>query len=205
VTRLAIGLLVAVALLVWTPDAGRRLGFLLSREEGAPGGDGSFSGWRERRPGPAPPSRGGQPALEPDPALVLDLVAAALSAGAPPEAALQLVGDAVGGSLGRSVTAVAAHLRLGSGWDRAWADAPEALTPLRRTLALAGTTGAPGAGLLRDAADDLRRRRDRQAQAEAARLGVRMVLPLGLCALPAFVAWAVVPVVLSLAGRLLGG
>jgi len=32
-----------------------------------------------------------------------------------------------------------------------------------------------------------------------------MVLPLGLCVLPAFVAWAVVPVVLSLAGRLLAG
>ena len=38
----------------------------------------------------------------------------------------------------------------------------------------------------------------------AARLGVRLVLPLGLCLLPAFVLLGIVPFVLSLGGRLLG-
>lgn len=79
------------------------------------------------------------------------------------------------------------------------------IAALRRALGLAVATGAPASGLLAETAADVRRRRHRQAQAAAARLGVRMVLPLGLCSLPAFVAWAVLPVVLSLAGQLLGG
>lgn len=39
---------------------------------------------------------------------------------------------------------------------------------------------------------------------DGARLGVRLVLPLGLCLLPAFVLLGIVPFVLSLGGRLLG-
>lgn len=140
-----------------------------------------------------------------EPALVLDLTAAALAAGAPPQTAMTVVGQAVGGPLGQALGDVAARLALGSSEALAWAAAPAELAPLRRTLDLASTTGAPAAALLQDAAGDLRRRRHREAEAEAARLGVRMVLPLGLCALPAFVLWAVVPVVLSLATRMLAG
>jgi Flp pilus assembly protein TadB len=140
----------------------------------------------------------------PDEALVLDLLAAALTAGTPPEHAMSAVASAVGGQAGHALDRVASRLRLGGAWDAAWADAPDTLDAVARALGLAVTTGAPTAELLRAAASDLRRRRHRQAQAAASRLAVRLVLPLGLCALPAFVAWAVVPVVLSLAGRVLG-
>jgi pilus assembly protein TadC len=44
----------------------------------------------------------------------------------------------------------------------------------------------------------LRRRRNREAEKRAAALGVRLVIPLGACALPAFVCLGVVPVLLSL-------
>jgi len=45
----------------------------------------------------------------------------------------------------------------------------------------------------------------RSAAREAAgRLGVRLVLPLGLCFLPAFILIGLVPVILSLAAGLLG-
>jgi Flp pilus assembly protein TadB len=138
-------------------------------------------------------------------ALVIELVAAALAAGAPPPQAMETVGIAVQGASGGSMCEIATRLRLGSEWDLAWRDAPRRLEPLRRTLLLASRTGAPASALLRDAAEDLRRRDSREAQAAAGRLGVRMVLPLGLCSLPAFVAWAVVPVVISLAGRVLEG
>lgn len=137
--------------------------------------------------------------------LLVDLVAAALAAGAPPVAALDVAGRAVGGREGEEVVRVAARLRLGSDWDGAWSGTSFDLEPLRRCLGLALGTGAPGAGLLRDTASELRRRRHRAAQLEASRLGVRLVLPLGLCALPAFLVLGVVPVVLSLASQVLAG
>jgi tight adherence protein B len=75
---------------------------------------------------------------------------------------------------------------------------------LRRCLLLSSSTGAPCAALLVDAAHALRRGRGRAAQAAAQRLGVRVVLPLGVCALPGFIAWGVVPVVLGLTSEVLG-
>ncbi|KAE8762071.1 secretion system protein, partial [Georgenia thermotolerans] len=63
---------------------------------------------------------------------------------------------------------------------------------------------APGP-LLRRAAEAVRADRQRQAQEAAARLGVRLVLPLGLCFLPAFVLLGIVPVVVAAGGGFLGG
>jgi pilus assembly protein TadC len=60
----------------------------------------------------------------------------------------------------------------------------------------------PPAGLLRDAAADLRRDALAQVEVATARLSVRLVLPLGLAFLPAFVLTTVVPVVLALADGL---
>jgi len=138
-------------------------------------------------------------------ALVLDLLAAALAAGAAPTAALAVVGDAVGGPQGADLRRVAARLVLGAEPDRAWAGAGPEHEALRRCLQLAQASGAPVAGLLREAAGEQRRAAHQEAVAAAARLGVRVVLPLGLCALPGFAALGVAPVVLGLAGSLLGG
>ena len=205
---LVVAALVLLAVLLGWPSAGARLG-RLSAAAGA-GGAGGHAGASvvllpvNGQTAAADVSRA-ESGRDVDTPLVLDLVAAALAAGAPPHRAMETVGIAVQGTIGRSMCEVAARLRLGSEWDSAWRDAPRRLEPLRRTLRLASRTGAPASALLRDAAEDLRRRHSREAQAAAGRLGVRMVLPLGLCSLPAFVAWAVVPVVISLAGRVLDG
>ncbi|SDQ17743.1 type II secretion system F family protein [Quadrisphaera sp. DSM 44207] len=138
-----------------------------------------------------------------DAALVLDLLAAAVQAGAPPVPALAVVGRAVGGSGGAALVRVADLLRLGAAEELAWAGAPGGCAAVRRCLHLAESTGAPVAALLTAAAGEVRRRRARAGQLAAARLGVRVVLPLGLCALPGFAALGVVPVVLGLAGAVL--
>lgn len=148
-------------------------------------------------PGRASDRRGAAPDIEP--ALVLELVAAALAAGAHPAAALSVAGDAVGGTEGAALRSVANRLHLGAGEVTAWRSGPRCGDPLRRALALSSRSGAPASELLRRAAAELRRARRREREAAAQRLGVRMVLPLGLCALPAFAAWGVVPVVLGLA------
>ncbi len=136
-------------------------------------------------------------------ALLLDLCAGALSAGLPAPTALQVAGQAAGGRLGRRCDLAGATLMLGADHEAAWADAPAELDPVRRTLQLVATAGVPGAPLLRGAAAAERTRTRLGQQERAQALGVRMVLPLGLCALPAFAAWGVVPVVLSLAGQVL--
>lgn len=180
-TPLLVSLLVLAAALVLSPDPARRL-------------------LAVARPRSQPP---GSVVGHSDVPLLVDLVAAALGAGATPVAALDIAGRAVGGHEGEEVVRVAARLRLGSDWAGAWTGTSAPLEPLQRCLGLALSVGAPGAGLLRATASELRRRRHRSAQLEASRLGVRLVLPLGLCALPAFLVLGVVPVVLSLATELL--
>jgi tight adherence protein B len=69
---------------------------------------------------------------------------------------------------------------------------------LRETLDLARRAGVPAAALLRAAADDVRDDVAADALAAAERLGVRLVLPLGTCVLPAFVLVGVVPVVVGI-------
>ena len=136
--------------------------------------------------------------------VVIDLVAAALACGLPPGEAVAAAVRAEGGSrpeLRRVVDA----MRLGADSDAAWARAGPAYEPLARTLRLADRTGASASAALRRAASDARAARRRRAQVAAHRLGVQLVLPLGLATLPSFVLLGVVPVVVGLARQVLTG
>lgn len=162
----------------------------------AAGGRGGVSRALTRRAGRPPAS---------DPATVLDLVAAALSAGLPPAQALEVVAAALPAGDGDLLREVAGRMRVGAAPDQVWSGTHHTLAPLRRALTLSARTGAAAAELLTGEAEELRRRRRRATEAAAERLGVRVVLPLGLCALPGFAAWGIVPVVLGLAADALGG
>jgi tight adherence protein B len=93
--------------------------------------------------------------------------------------------------------------RLGIPADQAWPSVDDAFAPLGRSLIRAERTGASASVVLTAAAGDARSARQRRALVAARRLGVQLVLPLGLTTLPAFVLWGVVPVVLGLAEQLL--
>lgn len=84
------------------------------------------------------------------------------------------------------------------------ADDPVAQARLSETLTLARRAGVPAAALLRSAAEDLRDDAAADALAAAERLGVRLVVPLGVCVLPAFVLVGVVPVVVALLSSTVG-
>ncbi|MFD1719842.1 secretion system protein [Georgenia deserti] len=157
-----------------------------------------------RRPAPATTSVGGV-----DVAVLLDLADAALSAGSSVPGTLTALGRAVdpaqgAGTTGTTLAEAGRSLLLGAPWAEAWDDAPPSLHPLRDALEPAWVDGAAPGPLLRQAAAGLRAARTRQAQEAAARLGVRLVLPLGLCYLPAFVLVGVVPVVLGAGWLVLG-
>ena len=138
-----------------------------------------------------------------DQALAADLMAAAMRAGAPATAALDVVGAALGGP-GEQLRQVAALLAMGADETTAWARADPGWAPLARCLSLSASSGAPAAELLRQAAERSRVERAARRRAAAARLEVLVLLPTGLCALPAFAALGVVPLVLALAGGLGG-
>jgi Flp pilus assembly protein TadB len=137
--------------------------------------------------------------------LCADLLAAALRAGAPVDRAAAAVADALGGPLGERLERVARSLRLGAGSPEAWthlSDVPGA----DRLIAAAIRTSMSGgamAGALTRLADDLRGDRSVTAEAAARRAGVLIVLPLGLCFLPAFLLAGLVPVVVAVLGDVL--
>jgi len=151
------------------------------------------------------------PAKEPVPwALVLDLLVAVLAAGASVTGALRAVGSElaeVGDPSAAAVLDLAAVLELGPGPAPVLAptaDAspvPDHVRELHDVLTLSLRTGMAPVPLVAAAADTRRRRRA-QAQALAAqRLGVLVVLPTGLCLLPALVLLTVAPLVLDLLTR----
>ena len=151
----------------------------------------------------ARPAGGGRSAVAPpadepvDVAVLLALLDAAIASGAGLPRALSAVGRAVGGPDGQALGRASAALVLGAGWDTAWAGVPARLLPVADCLAATWTTGSAPGPALRAAAAALLRERRTAAREAAARLGVRLVLPLGLCFLPAFVLIGLVPVLVS--------
>lgn len=137
--------------------------------------------------------------------LSADLLAAVLRAGAPVDRAVSAVADALGGPLGERLDRVGRSLRLGAEPPEAWAqltDVPGA----DRLVAAAVRSSASGGALARALtrlADDLRGDRSVAVETAAHRAGVLIVLPLGLCFLPAFVLAGLVPVVVAVLGDIL--
>lgn len=110
------------------------------------------------------------------PGLELDLMAIALSGG---------------GAIDRARASVAEALaRYGGEW--ATSDAA-----VDGVLELSRRAGVPAAGLLRSEASELRRASRAEVAESAQALSVRLMIPLGVCVLPAFMLLSVVPLVTS--------
>ncbi|MFF8357086.1 type II secretion system F family protein [Streptomyces chartreusis] len=139
--------------------------------------------------------------------LAADLLAACISAGAGPVIAAQAVGEALGGPVGDGLSRGAAEVRLGGEPGEAWqklAALPGA-EALARLLERADVTGLPAAGPVARLAAEARAEWTRNATERARRAAVMVSAPVGLCFLPAFIAVGVAPVVIGLAGGVLGG
>lgn len=131
-----------------------------------------------------------------DTALVLELLAAQLRAGLAPLAALGTLAEALNS---RPLHTVCQRLQMGSGWGSAWSgSAAGTFGELRDALAPAYTGGAPSTALLLSLADAHRLSERRAAERAAGKLSVALVVPLGLCSLPAFICLGIVPILISL-------
>ncbi|MFD0316443.1 type II secretion system F family protein [Streptomyces flavalbus] len=167
--------------------------------------------WRRRQPRAAVADRAedGGEAREAARQLPLaaDLLAACISAGAGPVIAAQAVGEALGGPVGKALARGAAEVRLGGEPAAAWdglTSTPGA-APLARLLERADVSGLPAAEPAVRLAADARAQWARDATTRARRAAVMVTAPVGLCFLPAFIAVGVLPVVIGLAGEVLGG
>lgn len=139
-----------------------------------------------------------------DVVVLLDLLDAAIASGASLPRALGAVGGCAGGTDGEAMARASSALVMGADWPTAWAGAPRRLRPVVDGLAPTWVTGSAPGPALRAAADHVRRERRSAAREAAGRLGVHLVLPLGLCFLPAFILIGLVPVMVSLGSELLG-
>lgn len=128
---------------------------------------------------------------------VVRLLGVALTAGAPPADALEIVADALPGPAGDRLRPVAVRLRLGADPATGWAAlrADPALAPLGRVLARAEDGGVSVATSVARLADDLTARTRAEVERQARAVGVKAAAPLGLCLLPAFLLIGIVPLV----------
>jgi tight adherence protein B len=119
------------------------------------------------------------------------LVSSALRRDVTPGLACELTAVAVsgGGSLERAKVATSEALRR--------FELPAASGDIDAVLQLSTRAGVPAAELLRAEAEEQRRDARADAQAAAAALGVRLMLPLGLCVLPAFLVLGVAPLLVA--------
>jgi pilus assembly protein TadC len=136
-----------------------------------------------------------------DAAMLLELIGAMLDAGAGLGRALALVAELAAPEIRGPLRPVVAALAIGADWDTAWRTSDvraPGVRAVRDALGFAALTGAPSSAILYAQAARLRRERFRTAEKRAAALGVKLVVPLGLCSLPAFICLGVVPVLLAM-------
>lgn len=163
--------------------------------------------WRPTRPAWTP--GGPEPVDDPGPGAgvtvvpeALELVALALQGGGSIGEAASCVATVLPGRRREELGRVGAVLRTGVDPTLAWEEAGPDWDPARRALELAAVAGVAPASALRQAATDLRRDAVADVELATAKLGVRLVLPLGLTFLPAFVLTTVLPLVLALTREL---
>lgn len=153
-----------------------------------------------------------RPRLTPPPAelawlpLLLDLIAAGLESGLPLDAALIRATPDRLPWLRERLGQAAGLLRLGADPQQAWRPlaAHSAFRPLVATAVRSATSGVRLAANISELATVLRTEVRSTRLARAERAAVWVIVPLGLCFLPAFVCIGVIPIVIGIASAGLG-
>lgn len=154
------------------------------------------------------PNLGAATDERPDPEAIMELltvVAVAASAGARPREALRLAVSVASGPLASALLPAVAEIERGSDLVTALRRHPTAdrsIERFHRTLVQAEVDGTSYAAAIDDLRNDVRRERLTDLEVAAQRLSVEIQFPLVLCILPAFIALALVPLVLATLGDL---
>lgn len=150
------------------------------------------------------PEDTGQAARElPD---ALDFLAVCLKAGAPIQVAIATVADISPPTTAGLLRRVLSHFHVGRSTEESWAELKE--HPVwglaARDLVRSARSGISLVDVLRLHAEDARQAQKDRDTKRARTVGVKSVVPLMACFLPAFVLVGVVPIVASLLGSFFG-
>jgi pilus assembly protein TadC len=135
----------------------------------------------------------------------LDVLAACVASGMPLRSATSAVASACGGPLGARLAAVVSRTSAGFGDGDAWAALRDdgVLGSVARDLARAADAGTAIGALLARHAEAARSAAHAAALARAKAVGVRTIIPVSVCYLPAFFLLGVVPVIAGVLASLL--
>lgn len=175
----------------WLPDDA------LARLAPGPRRPAGWAGWLRRVPRlPTRREVARAEALRATVPAVCSLLAVCLDAGAPPRAALREVAAVVGAPASPALAAVVHRIDAGLDEAQAWQElgSVPGYRDAARDIARALTSGLGLADLLRHHAEEARRDLANAALVRARGAGVRGVVPLMLCFLPAFIALGVIPI-----------
>ncbi|WP_122819536.1 type II secretion protein F [Varibaculum vaginae] len=135
-----------------------------------------------------------------DPAIILDLANAGLAAGSSIPRVLSALATACREP---RLSQVSSALIFGVNWKAAWSlltqsnQSPEWARYLSQALEPAWKDGVAPEALLKGAGIRVRASKDQRARQAAQKLAVRLVVPLGICQLPAFIFLGIVPIILA--------
>lgn len=192
-------LAVAASVMLWPGRESRRQpGSHAARESQPVARSAPWHRWVARRMGSPVGEESGERV-----AGAMALLAVSLRGGAGLVQSVAAVAQRVGGGLGSQLDTVVAGWQWGLDESQAWAGVSAGWRPAARAIRMAALSGMAPADLIEAAADDMRREQAAAIRVATARLGVRLVLPLGLAFLPAFVLTTILPVVLALARQVL--
>lgn len=136
----------------------------------------------------------------------IELISVCLSAGSPLPVAVEHVAAVSAEPTKGFLSEVAAQLRIGRNGDVVWRELADDPTwgPVARDLARSVAAGTAVVETLQIHAVEARKRATEQRLKAARSVGVKSVLPLMACFLPAFVLVSVVPILASLFDQMFG-
>lgn len=144
-------------------------------------------------------------ALQDELADTVELLAVCLSSGAPMRHALEVVGSVQGVATSTVLSKVSGLMAVGVVEQQAWQELvqDEVWGPVARDVARSARSGTSLVEVLHVHAEEARRVAQERALQRARTAGVRSMIPLMACFLPAFVLVGVLPLIAGLLGGLL--
>ncbi|MDR3152524.1 MAG: type II secretion system F family protein [Bifidobacteriaceae bacterium] len=137
-----------------------------------------------------------------DTGLILQLISAALKAGISIPRSLEIIGNAMENKFGDELKITSKKLKLGLMWCKAWEKTSQFLAPIADSLEDAWNNGLSPESIINLKIKQLRKDKLFRAKTAGEQLGVKIVVPLGLCFLPSFIFIGVLPVIISLVNNL---